>query len=58
MTHPTGIVEPHPTLTTSPTDITHATIPWTKASLAPATPTALLLCKAVVSLLLLILNLV
>ena len=36
-THPTGTVTPHPTLATSPTDITHTTIPWTGASLAPAT---------------------
>ena len=41
MTHPTGIVAPLPTLTTSPADITHATIPWTGAALIPATLTAL-----------------
>ena len=35
---PTGIVAPHPTLATSPTDITHAT-PQTEASLTSATPT-------------------
>ena len=34
----TGIVTPHPTLTTSPADITH-TPPWTRASPAPAPPT-------------------
>ena len=27
VTHPTGTVEPHPTLATSPADVTHATIP-------------------------------
>ena len=37
MTHPTGIVTPHPALTISPTDITHATSPWTRASLTSAT---------------------
>ena len=41
MTHPTGIVTPHPTLTTSLADIIHATIPQTRASLTPATPTTL-----------------
>ena len=41
MTHPTGIVTPHATLTTSPTNITHTTIPQTGASLTPATLTAL-----------------
>ena len=41
MTHPTGIVMPHLGLTTSPTDITHATIPRTVARLASATHTAL-----------------
>ena len=35
---PTGIVVPHPTLTISPADITHAT-PWTGADLTPAAPT-------------------
>ena len=35
---PAGIVTPHPALTTSPTDITHATL-QTRASLTPATPT-------------------
>ena len=39
-TQPTGIVTPHPTLTTSPTNITHATIPQTGVSLTPATLTA------------------
>ena len=39
--HPTSIVAPHPTVTTSPTDITHTTNPWTRASLPPATPTTL-----------------
>ena len=41
VTHPTGIDTPHPALATSPTDITHATIPQTGASLAPATHTTL-----------------
>ena len=41
MTHPTSIVASHPAFATSPTDITLATIPKTRASLAPATPTAL-----------------
>ena len=41
MTYPTGTVTPHPTLTTSPTDVTHATILWTGATLTPVTPTAL-----------------
>ena len=36
---PTGIVTPHPTLATSPTDVSHATTE-TGTSLAPATPTA------------------
>ena len=36
----TGIVAPHPTLTTSPMGVTHAT-PQTGASLTPATPTML-----------------
>ena len=40
-THPTGIVAPHLALTTSPTDISHATIPWTRTSLGQATPTTL-----------------
>ena len=40
MTHPTSIVTPHPTLTTSPADVTHVTILQTRASLIPATPTA------------------
>ena len=35
---PAVIVAPHPTVTTSPTEVTHAT-PQTRASLAPATPT-------------------
>ena len=39
MTHPLGIVAPHPTLTTSPTNITHATIPWTGDDLTSATLT-------------------
>ena len=39
MTHPTGIVTPHPTLTTSTADVTHATIPQTRAGLIPATIT-------------------
>ena len=38
MTHPTGKVTPHSTLTTSPTGLTHTTIPQTRASLDPATP--------------------
>ena len=37
MTHPTGIITPHSTLATSPTDITHTTIPQTGDSLTPAT---------------------
>ena len=37
---PTGIVAPHPTLASSPADVTHAT-PQTRASLTPATPTTL-----------------
>ena len=41
MTHPNSIVTSHPTLTTSPTDITDTTIPWTRAGLIPLTPTAL-----------------
>ena len=41
MTHPTGTVAPHPTLTTSPADITHTIIPWTRAGLTPASPTTL-----------------
>ena len=43
MTHPTDIVAPHCRLTTSPTGITHATIPWMGASLAPVTLTTLLM---------------
>ena len=39
MTHPTGIVTPHPTLTTSPGNITHTTVLLTRASLTPATLT-------------------
>ena len=39
--HPTGIVAPHLTLTTYHADITHATIPWTGASLTSSTPNAL-----------------
>ena len=41
MLHPTMIVTPHPTLTTSPADVTHAIIPQTGTSLSLATPTAL-----------------
>ena len=41
MTHPTGKVTTHPTPTTSPTDVTHATIPQTGASLTPTILTAL-----------------
>ena len=41
MTHPTGIVTPHLKLTTCPTRVTQATIPWTVAGLALATLTAL-----------------
>ena len=41
MTHPTSIVTPHPTLATSPTNITYAIISQTGAGLAPTTPTAL-----------------
>ena len=41
MTHPTGIVTSHPTLTISPTDVTCPAIPLTGAALAPATPTTL-----------------
>ena len=40
MTHTTGIVTPHSTLTTSSTDITHVTIPNTRAGLTPSTLTA------------------
>ena len=36
---PTGIVTPHPALTTTPAGVTHAT-PQMRASLTPATPTA------------------
>ena len=41
MTHPISIVTPHPALTSSPADATHTTIPWTRASLTPATLTTL-----------------
>ena len=41
MTYPTGIITPHPVLTTSPADVTHTTNSWTTASLIPATPSAL-----------------
>ena len=41
MTHPTGMVALHLKLATSPTDITHATIPQTVACLTPATLTTL-----------------
>ena len=41
MTHLTSIITPHPALTISPTDLTHATIPQTRTSPAPTTPTAL-----------------
>ena len=37
---PTGIVTLHPTLTTSATDVTHAT-PKSRTSLTPVTPTAM-----------------
>ena len=37
-THPTSMVVLNPTLTTS---LTHATTPWTRTSLAPATLTTL-----------------
>ena len=40
MTHPISIVTPHPTLT-SPINITHTTIPQTKAGITPVTPTPL-----------------
>ena len=40
-THPTDIVTPNLKLTTSPTNITNATIPWTIASLTPTTFTTL-----------------
>ena len=40
-THPIGIVSPLPTLTTSPTNVTHTTIPQTGAGLTPAALTAL-----------------
>ena len=46
MTHPTCIVTPHPTLAISPVNVTHATIPWTKAGLTPATLITLLMRKA------------
>ena len=41
ITHPNSIVTPHSTLATSPADVTHTTVPRTRASLAPATPTIL-----------------
>ena len=41
VTHSSCIVTPHAALATSPTDITHATIPQTRAGLNPATPTVL-----------------
>ena len=41
MTHPTGIVTPHPPFATSPKDITHAIIPPAGAGLTPVTLTAL-----------------
>ena len=41
MAHPTGIVAPHPTLATSPTDVTCNTNPWNRVNLTPATHTAL-----------------
>ena len=41
VTHPNGIVTHHPTPTTSPIDITHATIPQSRAGPAPATSTTL-----------------
>ena len=41
MTHPTNIVTPHPALNISSRDVTHATIPQTRASLTPLTPTTL-----------------
>ena len=37
MTHPTGIVPPHLKHTTSPTAVTHATIPQTVAGLTSGT---------------------
>ena len=40
MTHPTGIVAPHPAIATSSAHVTHTTNPQTTASLAPATPTS------------------
>ena len=40
-THTTGIVTTHLKHTTSPTDVTHATTPWTIASLTLATLTTL-----------------
>ena len=40
-THPPGIVTPHLKHATSPTDIIHATTPWTVAGLPLATLTAL-----------------
>ena len=41
MTFPFGIITPHVALATSPTGISHATIPQTRASLALGTPTTL-----------------
>ena len=41
VTHPTGVVVHHPALATSPTDVTHATIPQNRAGLTPETPTGL-----------------
>ena len=41
MTHPTGIGAPHLKLMTSPTNVTCTTIPWTVASVVPATLTTL-----------------
>ena len=41
MTPPTSIVTLHPLLTTSPADVTHATIPQARAALTAATPTTL-----------------
>ena len=37
MTQPTSMSIPHPAFATSPTDVTHAAIPWTWAGLNPAT---------------------
>ena len=41
MTHPTDIVTPYPTLATSPTYATYATIPQTGAGLTPTNLTTL-----------------